>query len=97
MRVGGEYWLKDDMALRLGFLYDQSPVPAKSITPLLPDADRTGFTFGFGKTFGNMTLDVAAMYLMFADADTEGLAALNGIYKNSALLFAVNLGMAIGK
>ncbi len=96
VRVGGEYWLKEDMALRFGYLYDQSPVPAKSISPLLPDADRNGITFGFGKTFGNMTLDVAGMYLMFADADTEGLAALNGIYKNSALLFAVNLGFALG-
>ncbi len=98
VRVGAEYWKDDTLALRAGFLYDQTPVPNKSISPLLPDAKRTGFTVGVGKTFGSMTVDAAIMYLMFGDADTNGEHPFyNGIYKNSALLFGFNVGYAIGK
>ncbi len=98
IRVGAEYWKDDTLALRAGFLYDETPVPNKSISPLLPDAKRTGFTVGVGKTFGSMTVDAAVMYLMFGDADTNGEHAVyNGIYKNSALLFGFNVGYAIGK
>ena len=97
-RVGGEYWMTEDMALRAGVVIDQTPVPPKSISPLLPDASRTGITFGVGKSFGSMTVDAAFMYLMFADADTDGQhLAYNGIYKNSAVLFGFNIGYALGK
>ena len=97
-RVGCEYWKSEDMALRAGFVYDVTPVPPKSISPLLPDASRMGFTAGVGKSFGSMTIDVAFMYLMFADADTDGKhIAYNGIYKNSALLFGLNIGYALGR
>jgi len=96
--IGCEYWKSEDLALRAGFIYDQAPVPAKSISPLLPDADRTGFTFGVGKRFGSMTIDAAFMYLMFADADTDGKhSAYNGVYKNSGLLFGFNLGYDLGR
>ncbi|MFC1629028.1 OmpP1/FadL family transporter [Gemmatimonadota bacterium] len=98
IRIGAEYWKDDTMAIRAGFLLDQTPVPNKSISPLLPDAQRTGFSFGIGKTFGSMTIDAAFMYLMFGDADTnDEHVAYNGIYKNSALLFGLNVGYAIGK
>jgi len=98
VRLGAEFWTDDTMALRAGFLYDETPVPNKSISPLLPDAKRTGFTFGVGKTFGSMTVDAAFMYLMFGDADTMGEHPVyNGVYKNSALLFGLNVGFAFGK
>ncbi len=98
IRIGAEFWKDDTMAIRAGFLYDETPVPNKSISPLLPDAQRTGFSVGVGKTFGSMTIDAAFMYLMFGDADTNGEHAVyNGIYKNSALLFGLNVGYAIGK
>ncbi len=97
-RLGCEYWKSEDLALRAGFVYDITPVPAKSITPLLPDASRTGFTLGIGKRFGSMTIDAAFMYLMFADADTKGEhVAYNGVYKNSGLLFGFNVGYALGR
>lgn len=98
VRVGAEYWKSKTMALRVGYLYDQTPVPAASISPLLPDAERNGITAGVGMNFGSMTVDAAFMYLMFGDADTNGEHLVyNGVYKNSALLFALNVGLAIGK
>ena len=97
-RLGCEYWKTEDLALRAGFVYDVTPVPAKSISPLLPDASRTGFTFGIGKRFGSMTIDAAFMYLMFADADTDGKHSVyNGVYKNSGLLFGFNVGYSLGR
>ncbi len=97
-RMGFEYWKTEDLALRAGFIYDVTPVPAKSISPLLPDASRTGFTFGIGKRFGSMTIDAAFMYLMFADADTDGKHSVyNGVYKNSGLLFGFNVGYSLGR
>lgn len=98
VRVGAEYWKTEDLALRAGFIYDVTPVPAKSISPLLPDASRTGFTFGIGKRFGSMTIDAAFMYLMFEDADTDGKHSVyNGVYKNSGLLFGFNVGYSLGR
>ncbi|MGB5994934.1 MAG: outer membrane protein transport protein, partial [Candidatus Deferrimicrobiaceae bacterium] len=38
--VGGEYRVTDPLALRLGFRWDPTPVPADTLSPLLPDSDR---------------------------------------------------------
>jgi long-chain fatty acid transport protein len=100
LRVGLEYWKSETMALRAGFVHDQTPVPKESISPMLPDASRNGITGGVGLTFGSITVDAAFMYLMFADAETATTMPMGyptGTYKNSALLFGVNLGFAIGK
>jgi long-chain fatty acid transport protein len=100
LRLGLEWWKSETMALRAGFVHDQSPVPKASISPMLPDADRNGITGGVGLKFGSMTVDAAFMYLVFADAETADPMPTGypkGIYKNSALLFGVNLGFAIGK
>lgn len=99
-RVGLEYWKSENLALRAGFVHDQTPVPKASISPMLPDASRNGLTAGIGYMTGPMTFDLAFMYLMFDDADTNGEAHTgypNGIYTNSALLFGFNMGYAIGK
>jgi long-chain fatty acid transport protein len=99
-RLGLEWWRTETMALRAGFVHDQTPVPKESISPMLPDASRNGITGGVGLKFGSMTVDAAFMYLMFADAETADTMATGypiGTYKNSALLFAIDLGFAIGR
>jgi long-chain fatty acid transport protein len=100
LRLGLEWWKSETMALRAGFVHDQTPVPKESISPMLPDASRNGITGGVGLTFGSMTVDAAFMYLVFADAETATTMPTGyptGTYKNSALLFGINLGFAIGK
>ncbi|MFC1499448.1 OmpP1/FadL family transporter [Candidatus Zixiibacteriota bacterium] len=98
IRVGAEWWKSDTFALRCGYLYDKSPVPHETISPMLPDADRNGFTAGFGTMLGNMTLDVAVMYLRFKEADTMGEqhGGFNGVYDNAGWLFGTSLGIPIG-
>ena len=98
LRFGAEWQKTDKLALRGGLLIDQSPTPPKSVSPLLPDADRTGITAGVGYDMGNFTIDAAILYLLFADADTKGQHPFyNGVYDNSAFLFALNIGIPIGR
>lgn len=49
LRVGCEYMLKPTWALRGGFAYDESPLPAKSVSMAhITDVDRKNITFGTG-------------------------------------------------
>ena len=99
LRVGLEWWKTDTLALRCGYLYDQSPMPAASISPMLPDATRNGGTVGVGFNFGKFTLDAALMYLVFNEADTEksSHSGFDGVYESSGLLFGLSLGYPIGR
>jgi len=56
---GPSYW-------RFGYIYDETPQPAESVGPLLPDADRNDYTIGYG----NRRFDVALMYVDFGERTT---------------------------
>src|SRR5207253_2916274 len=45
-RFGVERRMGDHYAVRGGYFFDQSPAPAASVSPLLPDADRHGLALG---------------------------------------------------
>jgi long-chain fatty acid transport protein len=89
-RLGVEYKASPTLALQIGALYDETPVPAVSVSPLLPDATRRGATIGasFGLT-PKTRLDVSYMYLKFSDRNTQGMNydAYEGTYKTTANLF----------
>jgi long-chain fatty acid transport protein len=72
-RFGVERRLNETWAVRAGYCRDNSPVPAISVTPLLPDADRDIFALGLSWTSGRLRLDAGAWYLHFHDRSTEGL------------------------
>jgi len=93
-RVGAERAIGENWAVRGGYFYDQSPAPAASVTPLLPDADRHGIAAGFTYQRGRFHVDVANWYLIFKSRSTEGLNRdnYNGTYESNAELFAVTLG-----
>jgi long-chain fatty acid transport protein len=63
LRLGAEYRVTDPLALRAGFVYDQSPVPADTMGPELPDADRLNYMVGAGFKIGKVTIDGALMYI----------------------------------
>ncbi|MDH3238581.1 MAG: outer membrane protein transport protein, partial [Deltaproteobacteria bacterium] len=60
--VGGEYRVTDPLALRLGFRWDPTPVPAETMGPELPDADKLYYCAGVGYKVNNWTFDLAYMY-----------------------------------
>ncbi len=97
LRLGGEY-RHNDLSFRLGFIYDATGQPAKTVEPLLPDASRLEGTIGLGYKFaGSWSVDVAYQLIIFNDR-TVSAADQNtfpGTYKSSANLFGLNIGYGI--
>ena len=103
-RVGGQYKLSDQWKLRAGYVYDKSPVGESYFDTRTPDSNRQGITLGTGYASGNMTVDLAYMYLRFnkrtisnslADDDPNPFTpdnSLNGTYKSQAQLAGITLG-----
>jgi long-chain fatty acid transport protein len=84
------------LALRAGFLYDQNPQPDKSVSPLLPDADRIGYSLGLGYNTERWGLDIADLYLPFHHRSTNGVSQdnYNGSYEKTANLFSLSFRMS---
>jgi len=76
----------------VGALYDETPQPDEDVSPLLPDANRTGFTVGGGVKFGNTTIDVSNMFLFFHDRTTlTNKDNFNGTYTAFTDLLVISL------
>lgn len=93
-RLGINHNATENFDVRFGAVYDENPQPVEAVSPLLPDSDRVGATFGAGWHAGPLTLDGSLMVLHFKDRDTNGHNAegFNGTYETDALLWSVNLG-----
>lgn len=104
LRIGGQYQLSDQWKLRAGYVYDKNPVNESYFETRTPDSDRQGISIGTGYAIGNMTVDLAYMYLRFnsrtidssqADDDANPLTpadSLNGTYKSLAHLAGITIG-----
>jgi long-chain fatty acid transport protein len=78
---------------RFGYVFDETPQPDEAVSPLLPDADRNGFSVGYGHQFNATRLDLAVMYLPFDERTTSTQHnGLNGTYNTTAWLFGATLG-----
>jgi long-chain fatty acid transport protein len=100
--VGGEYRVTDPLALRLGFRYDPTPVPAETMGPELPDADKLYYCAGLGYKLSNWTFDLAYMYVDKKDRTVDNQIDLppggpygtgfNGTWTGDAHLVALDIG-----
>jgi long-chain fatty acid transport protein len=93
-RLGAEYRSSDQWAWQLGVLKDETPQPAFSVSPLLPDADRWGYSIGVAWTVSpQLRLQASWLYLPFKDRSTEGQNTdnYNGKYKTTANLLGFGL------
>ncbi|HET54313.1 MAG TPA: hypothetical protein ENN33_03745 [Ignavibacteria bacterium] len=97
IRVGAEYMVSDQFALRGGFFYDKNPVLDEYVEPTLPDADRIGLNIGFGyKISNNVSIDFAYLLLLFSEREiTNSKFGFNGVYNSTAHLFGINFAYAI--
>jgi long-chain fatty acid transport protein len=78
---------------RFGYVYDETPQPDETVSPVLPDSDRNGFTIGYGRQGNKTSLDLALMYLPFDDRTTlTSELGYNGTYEITAWLFGVSIG-----
>ena len=72
---------------------DETPQPEKSVSPLLPGANRNGFSVGYGFTGGSLTWDLAVMYVPFDERTTNNQQdGFTGTYNTKAWLFGITLG-----
>jgi long-chain fatty acid transport protein len=92
IRLGAEYRVTDPLAVRAGFVYDPSPVPADTMGPELPDSNRLNYTVGAGYKIGKVTIDGAFMYIDKQDR-TVSNPQFNGTWSGgSAWLASVDVG-----
>lgn len=83
---------------RFGFVFDETPQPEPAVSPLLPDADRNGYTIGYGWQGNQTSFDLAVMYLDFDERERfenfEGEAedTFFGTYQQKAVLLGLTLG-----
>jgi long-chain fatty acid transport protein len=83
------------LALRAGFVYDQTPQPEKEAGPLLPDSIRRGYCIGFGYSGEHFGFDVADMYLPFQDRTIRhSQDNFTGSYKLTANLIGANIRLS---
>jgi long-chain fatty acid transport protein len=94
-RVGGQYKPNENLALRAGFLYDNTPQPVESMDPMLPDANRWALTLGFGYDTGKFAIDLAYQYEPFQDRTSPNRDIYpadlgEGTYSTTAHLFGIS-------
>ena len=92
--IGINYDASDNIQLRCGYIYEQTPVPEANFDTALPDSDRHGITCGFGYAFKDMTMDVSYLALFFEDRDvandvgSTSNASIDGKYEQFVNIFA---------
>jgi long-chain fatty acid transport protein len=86
VRFGFEWQVSQILALRLGYVFDETPQPIESMSPLLSDGDRDGYAGGIGYTSrsGGWGFDVGYEYLVLQERSTEGRSydGFDGLFNN---------------
>lgn len=71
-RLGLEYKLEaQKAAVRAGFVYDPTPIPATTLSARLPDIDRKNITLGGSKYFGNFGAHLGLLWVTPGERDTS--------------------------
>ena len=106
LSLGAEYQATPQLALRAGFAWDQSPVPAETRMPSIPDNDRYWLSIGAGYQVTRRITVTAAYTHIFAEnsrirlhaegADTASILRgnLNLDYRRSADIIALQTRFA---
>ena len=86
-RFGFDWRATHSLAFRLGYVFDESPQPIESISPLLSDSDRNGYSAGLGfiSKSAKWGFDVGYEYLVLEERSTEGQSydGFDGLFHDS--------------
>ena len=99
LRVGAHYEVNDRLSLRAGYIYDRTPQPVESVSPLLPDATRHDFSFGVGYRFDKYQIDLGYMLVAFderstvVDGEGKNHYRFDGTYTSRADLVFASFGI----
>lgn len=93
-KIGGEYMATENLAVRLGYYFDQSPSVAQFWSPETPSVNLNVITGGVGYRFGeNFYLDAYGQYSMGTERHVHNVqTGFEGDVKGGA--FVVGLGLA---
>ncbi len=64
LRLGAEYMLYQNVAIRGGFYYDPAPAPDSTLNILLPNYNFSSLTLGAGWDLGGLVIDAGVELLL---------------------------------
>ena len=65
IRFGASYKATQNLTLRGGLAWDQTPIPASTLSPAIPGADYLTVTAGIGYNWGNLGIDLGYMAVFY--------------------------------
>ena len=90
--LGVQYQYNPTWIFRGGYIFDQSPVPERTLSPVVPDVDGHILSLGIGYNRGNLAIDIASMALLPEDRHTRrNIDELNGKYFSSWISLMVSV------
>jgi len=101
VRVGAEYMLYQNVAVRAGYYYDPAPGPEETLNVLMPNFTFNAFTIGAGWDLGGLVIDVGGELLLgrqrtvdFAKwlLDPNFAASMPGVYKMTIFVPHLSVG-----
>ena len=98
IRLGGEYMVSKDMALRLGYYYDPAPAPDETLNILFPSSTNHVATAGFGYYADKFSVEGSLEYLFGAERDVEmnivdgAVENMPGLHQMDVFAFSVGFG-----
>jgi long-chain fatty acid transport protein len=95
--LGAQYEIKGGWKLRAGYGYGESPIPDRTYEPGIPRNDVHVVSFGAGKSFGKLGLDLACTFVISEERDVnssvgEPLMSVDGTY--DSLLTVIGAGLS---
>jgi len=98
-QIGFEYKHSPEWTWRLGYTYDQEPMPQSTLDYQVPTGDRQLLSVGFGYSKNNWSLDLAYTYLLsgdrhFEERSSEGIPASRS-HDMGANIFLISFSMRL--
>lgn len=93
LRVGGQYSLNEQLDVRAGFYYDESPVQDAFFNPETPSTNNLGFTTGLSYNVGeNFGVDASFLFISGQERESEYQpAGFGGKYKAVSVIPGIGL------
>ena len=101
VRIGIEWGVPTiRSAFRVGYIYDPTPIPPTTLTPLLPDITRNDLTIGGSYSLLDYTAHVGLLWVLphnRTTSDTPNMPEVKGTYDVSAFVLSLSFSGKFGK
>jgi long-chain fatty acid transport protein len=93
LQLGTEYWAKEWLALRFGYVYDVTPTVNYEASYMLPANDRQLYSTGLGFKFNDIKIDWSFMYVTTKERTGLTIGNKNVEFKNGKTWIS---GLSVG-